>query len=130
MLVIASYYRAFELIDLTAPSSVVMPAAEETWTAVEDLVDRFGAQVDGIEFEELKDEIITWQRKGDLLGGTEKASIRQNLLKYFHDLKEKDDARRIELEEKAAAAWQKPKEERERDEVRRKPLILHKLWDL
>ena len=107
-----------------------MPAAEETWTAVEDLVDRFGAQVDGIDFEELKDEIITWQRKGDLLGGTEKASIRQNLLKYFHDLKEKDDARRSELEEKAAAAWQKPKEERERDEVRRKPLILHTLWDL
>ena len=59
-----------------------------------------------------------------------KASIRQNLLKYFHDLKEKDDARRSELEEKAAAAWQKPKEERERDEVRRKPLILHTLWDL
>ena len=34
----------------------------------------------------MKDEIYKWQTKGDMLGSQEKTDIRQNLLRYFHDL--------------------------------------------
>jgi len=92
------YYKAFELIDPTAPNKDVLPVAPETWDAVEDLVKRFGREVGGIDFETLRDEILAWQNKGDKFGTAQQVEVRQNVLRYFHDMHERDVRRKSKLE--------------------------------
>jgi hypothetical protein len=70
------YYLAMELIDPTAPDTVV---SNTTWSAVEDLCDRYS-----LDFNELRSEIIEMRGDAVDLNRRDAQACKQNLLCFYN----------------------------------------------
>lgn len=93
--------RAFELLDLSA---YVQAVTEETWEAADEMAERCGEAVGGIDRVKLKQQLQDWRQHAATLGIGEKAEIKKNLLRYFHGAVLRDEAAKAGLDAALAAA--------------------------